>query len=46
MSASVVELEEVEDIVTDVEVCISSKLDAMADSLMNRAPWLRLRLSQ
>ena len=44
MSASVVALEEVEDIVMGVEVWISSKLDAMADSLMNRTAWLRLCL--
>lgn len=40
MSASVVVLE-VEDIVMDVEVWISSKLDAVADPLKNRAAWLR-----
>lgn len=44
MSASVVVLE-VEDIVMDVEVWISSKLDAVADPLKNRAAWLRLCLS-
>ena len=45
VSASVVALEEVEDIVMGVEVCISSKLDAMADPLKNWGAWLRLCLS-
>ena len=42
MGASVVALDEVEDIVMGVEVWISSKLVAVADRLENRGAMLRL----